>query len=125
MCAEIIDGFDDSPDYSKMVFQNSDLARIPTRSVFQKLDVVRILSRKNRFGIEFFLSRGKKKKNWIWELTRAKPAVPPCLLGCELCRRACTGRAAACSGCSSSALRFSPKSNLPQSRQGPGAESNQ
>lgn len=62
MCAEIIDGFDDSPDYSKMVFQNSDVARIPTCSVFQKLDVVRILSRKNRFGIEFFLSRKKKKK---------------------------------------------------------------
>lgn len=92
------------------------------RSVFHKLDVVRIISRKTRFGIEFFLSREKK---WIWELTRAKPAVPPCLLGCELCRRACTGRAAACSGCSSSALRFSPKLNLLQSRQDPGAESNQ
>lgn len=60
MCAEIIDGFDDSPDYSKMVFQNSDIAHIPVRSVFQKLDVVRIISRKTRFGIEFFLSREKK-----------------------------------------------------------------
>lgn len=50
------------------------------------------------------------------KLTRVAVASRPCPLGCELCRAACTGRAAKCSECSGNAWSCSPARSWLQTR---------
>lgn len=55
------------------------------------------------------------------KLTRAAVASRLCLRGCELCRAACTGRAAKCSECSGNAWSSSPARSLLQTQLDPEA----